>query len=65
MEGPPPPASVAVGSKRPPVKVDGVTIVDNPDEARRVLRILMSPGIRERYHACDTEAIGIGNVDHF
>ena len=52
---------MAVESKRPKVSVEGVTIVDNPEEeARRVLRILMSPGVRERYHACDTEAIKIG-----
>jgi hypothetical protein len=52
--------SVAVALKRPKVEVEGVTIVDTPEEAHRVLRILMSPRVRERYHACDTEAIKIG-----
>ena len=51
---------MAVALKRPKVEIEGVTIVDTPEEARRVLRILRSPGVRERYHACDTEAIKIG-----
>jgi len=55
------PLSVAAAtpSKRPKLEVEGVTIVDTPEEARRVLSILRSPGVRERYHACDTEVISI------
>lgn len=59
VQAPPAPLSVAVALKRPKVEIEGVTIVDTPEEARRVLRILRSPGVRERYHACDTEAIKI------
>ena len=37
----------------------GVTIVQNEQQARRALQVLMSEPVRSRFHACDTETTGI------
>lgn len=39
--------------------LQGVTIVDTPEKARKVVDMLRSPELRDYYHCCDTEAVGL------